>query len=416
MISGHARKTAIVLGGTVPHIELIRQLKARSYYVVLADFLPNPPAKVHADEHVQISTLEKDDVLRLATERKTSLVISTCIDQANATACYVAEKLGLPRPYSYTTALNVTNKASMKRIMAENGIPTAKYVILGEEVSSSIDSLRYPLIVKPVDSNSSKGISRVNGINMLNKAIDLARSASRSGDVIVEEFIEGVEVGVDCFVADEEVNIAMVKERRKIHELNQIQQIYGCYWPMPGFEDLLPSLSSIVMKIAQAFNLKNTPLMLQAIIKGEEIFVIELAPRIGGGESFRIIKKLTGFDILSSAIDSWEMNKVEVSFSRPNIYYAENFIYTRSGIFARIVLRQETDSLYNLEYIDTYKESGTMIGEELTSNNRVGVFVVKSNTITNLKAKIRAVIDNIDVVDVSGISIFNRDLYHMEQI
>ncbi len=416
MISGHARKTAIVLGGTVPHIELIRQLKARSYYVVLADFLPNPPARVHADEHVQISTLEKDDVLRLAMERNASLVISTCIDQANATACYVAEKLGLSRPYSYATAINVTNKAIMKRIMAENGIPTAKHVILGEEVSASIDSLRYPLIVKPVDSNSSKGISRVNGINMLNKAINLARSASRSGDVIVEEFIGGVEIGVDCFVTEEEVYVTMVKERRKIHELNRIQQIYGCYWPMPGFEDLLPSLSTIVMKIAHAFNIKNTPLMLQAIVKGGEIFVIELAPRIGGGESFRIIKRLSGFDILSSAIDSWEKKKVDVSFSRPNTYYAENFIYTRSGIFDRIVLRQEADSLYNLEYIDTYKESGTMIGEELTSNNRVGVFVVKSNTISNLKAKIRAVLDNIDVIDVNGVSMLNEDLYSMEKL
>ena len=39
------KKKAIVLGGTNPHIELIRQLHERGYYVILVDFLPHPPAK-----------------------------------------------------------------------------------------------------------------------------------------------------------------------------------------------------------------------------------------------------------------------------------------------------------------------------------------------------------------------------------
>ena len=37
-------KTVIVLGGTAPHIELIKQLKSRGYYVILVDYLDNPPA------------------------------------------------------------------------------------------------------------------------------------------------------------------------------------------------------------------------------------------------------------------------------------------------------------------------------------------------------------------------------------
>ena len=120
---------AIVLGGTVPHCYLIQLLKKRGYHTVLIDYTPNPPAKAFADEHVQKSTLDKDTVLQVAREKNAALVISTNVDQANVTCCYVAERLGLPHPYSYETALNVTDKKRMKQIMWDHDIPTSRYVV-----------------------------------------------------------------------------------------------------------------------------------------------------------------------------------------------------------------------------------------------------------------------------------------------
>ena len=46
------KKTAIILGGTIPHCELIQQLKSRGYYTILVDYYDNPPAKVYADMHI----------------------------------------------------------------------------------------------------------------------------------------------------------------------------------------------------------------------------------------------------------------------------------------------------------------------------------------------------------------------------
>ena len=74
-------KTAIVLGGTFPHRELILKLKAKGYYTILIDYYENPIAKAVADEHLRESTLDREKVLSIARERNASLVISTCIDQ-----------------------------------------------------------------------------------------------------------------------------------------------------------------------------------------------------------------------------------------------------------------------------------------------------------------------------------------------
>ena len=89
---------AIVLGGTNPHKALIENLRTRGYYTLLIDYNENPPAKEIADNHIKFSTLDQEGVLSIAKSVNAELVISTCVDQANVTACYVGEKLELPIP------------------------------------------------------------------------------------------------------------------------------------------------------------------------------------------------------------------------------------------------------------------------------------------------------------------------------
>ncbi len=132
------KKTAIVLGGTIPHCELIRQLKGRGYYTILVDYYENPPAKEFADLHIKESTLDEDKVLEIAKQYNADLTISGCIDQANKTACYVLEKMGQFCPYSYQKASEITAKSYMKRIMIENGIPTGKYMSVEKTYDASI--------------------------------------------------------------------------------------------------------------------------------------------------------------------------------------------------------------------------------------------------------------------------------------
>jgi len=158
---------AIVLGGTYPHKSLINNLKLRGYYTILIDYYAFPPAKVDADEHIQESTLDKGKVLEIAKKRNASLVISTCIDHANVTACYVAEELNLPAPYSYEIALTVTNKRLMKEMMVSNGIPTSKHITVNEKSDYNIDGFLFPVIVKPTDSNSSKGVRKATDLTEL---------------------------------------------------------------------------------------------------------------------------------------------------------------------------------------------------------------------------------------------------------
>ena len=73
----------------------------------------------------------------------------------------MAERLGLPHPYSSETAHLTTDKGLMKERMREHGIPTSAFVTVRSVGEIPLADLRYPLVVKPVDNNGSKGVKRV---------------------------------------------------------------------------------------------------------------------------------------------------------------------------------------------------------------------------------------------------------------
>lgn len=406
-------KKAIVLGGTRPHITLIQKLKNRGYYVILLDYLSAPVAKEYADEHIQESTLDKDLVLRIAKEQNVDLVISTCIDQANVTAAYVCEKLGLPRPYDYEVALNVTDKLKMKDILIKNNIPTSKYKKIEKSSDLANWDFRYPIIIKPTDSNSSKGIFKIEEYNPdLDRLITEAISFSRTREAIVEEFVTGQEIGIDTFVTNGVAKALMIKERRKIQKnANGSQNIVGCIWPMPLSPEVEEKAEIIANQIAKAFGLKNSALMIQAILKDGEISVIEFGARIGGGESYRIIKDCVGFDYVEASISTFTGEPLKESLKAPEYFYADNFIYVKECTFDHIDFGY---NLLNEDIIDhayELKSKGSKIDSNLSSNNRVGTFVVKSKTIDGLYKKINAVLSTIQVYDTDGKSVMRKDIY-----
>jgi biotin carboxylase len=406
------KQVAIVLGGTFPHISLLEKLKERGYYTVLIDFFENPPAKLYADEHVMASTLDKDTVLEISIQKEASLVISAYIDQANVTACYVAEKLNLPHPYSYETALNVTNKLLMKSLMLNNNIPTSKFVVITNIDECEGVDLSYPVIVKPTDSNSSKGVRKADSLEELKSFAEKAFEISRNKKVIIEEYIIGKEIGIDCYISNGKATVLITKERRKIPAvMNQNEQIFGCIWPMTLSDFDFKPIEQIAERISMVFGLDNTPLMIQAIVNQDGINVIEFGARFGGGESFRIIKLATGFDPTSAVIDSYLGNEFALNHEIPEFYYADNFIYAKQGNFNEILGFESFLDDNTIEYIDSYKTKGALIGNELSSNNRVGVFTVKAKDKTSLMKKINSVLSNIDVIDLNGRSIMKRDIY-----
>lgn len=97
----------------------------------------------------------------------------------------------------YQSALTF-NKKDTLAVLSKYGIPSAKSIYLrkGESINEEeiIKELGLPLFVKPNQSGSSLGISKVKAQSELNKALDFA--FAEDDEILIESFLNGMEVSV----------------------------------------------------------------------------------------------------------------------------------------------------------------------------------------------------------------------------
>lgn len=407
-----SKPVAIVLGGTAPHIELVKQLQDRGYYVVLVDYLQNSPAKAYADCHEQVSTMDKDAVLDVAKKHKAALVISACVDQANITACYVAEQLGLPHPYSYSFANNITNKGYMKRVMREHGIPTSQYLYLEKDDDLSCFDLSFPVMVKPADSCAASGVKKANDKEELFRYLTEAKIVSRTGRAIVEEFVSGVEVSVYAFIQDQEARILMISDRYSVIEGDkQVLKCYATITPPSITPAAKKKIEYLTNQIANVFEMNNTPLHVQFICAGDIVNVIEFAPRVGGGISYKNIRDNTGFDIIDATIDSYLGHNVIVSAKLSSRYYSVNLAYGIPSVFDHI---EGIETLIEQGIVDSchfHKTKGAVISDDRASGGRIAAILISGDSRDEILSKVRYTFEHINAYDSMGNQILRKDLY-----
>ncbi|MCD7955162.1 MAG: ATP-grasp domain-containing protein [Lachnospiraceae bacterium] len=383
--------------------------------MILVDYLDNPPAKAAADLHIQESTMDMETVCRIAEKYRAQTVISACVDQANLTACYVDEKLGLPYPYSYELASKITNKGFMKQKMFEYGIPTSRYIYLEKDQELTDVDLKYPVMVKPADSCASSGVKKAVDKKEMLKYLAEARKISRNGRTIVEEFADGFEVSVYAFVSEKKTHIIMISQRMSVIEgEEQVLKCYATLAPAVMSETALSKIEASVEKIAEAFGLNNTPLHVQILINGDDISVIEFAPRVGGGISFQTILDNTEFDILEAAIDSYLQVPVVPHYVAPKYLYTVNLIYGYPGVFDHLEGAEALVEEGIIESIHFHKTKGMQVTDDRASGGRIGAFLVKAEDKDTLLYKIALAMERMQAFDVNGSPMMRKDLYLKE--
>lgn len=414
------RPTALVLGGTSPHISLITELQERGWRVVLVDYLDSPPAACHADLHVQQSTLDPDAVTHVARTQQARLVVATCVDQANVIAIQVSERLGLPHPYPFETAALIGNKGRMKARLVEAGLPTAQHVHIEDaddpDLEARIAHLTFPLVVKPADSNGSAGVRRADDMAGLRAHLALALDISRVRQAVVEEFITGDELSIDCFIEQARARIVLVRRKFKMVGVptDKVIQSTGSIAPC-SLGSCQAQVENTLSDLAAAFGLDNVPMLVQGFLNDQGFHIIEFSPRLSGGTGAAVTQMISGFDAIAASLDSWLGNPVAVRLVPTGLWLMTNTIYARPGIFDRIEGAEELLADGTIARMLPYKTRGMEIGDDMSTRSRVGAFLVTGPDRATVMARTREAIARLEVYDTGDRAIMRRDIFSQLQ-
>lgn len=406
-------KKVMILAGGNDQIALMEEL--RSYFkgnveIILVDMSDKVRAIPFADRFLQISTMDKEAVLKAAREEKIDYILTACGDQPLSTMAYVATEMGLPTYLSEQDVRDLTNKRFMKDKMVKSGIPTAKHVYIDKNWNGVIPDFEYPLVVKPVDSNGSKGVKKVFTPADMEKALKEAFQYSLSGDVIIEEFKQGEELSVDVYVEGRTAKLLSITASKKIQENKDSFTIIQSYYPAPtDYKE--ERVLEICQKIADAWHLHDTPLLVQMIQKGDSYNVLEFSARMGGGSKYRLIQVLSGVNIMEVYVKMVMGENPKVAPAKHYNNAIMSYIYCYPGVYESIEGLDELKAKGVILDYFIYRSPNSVIEKSNTSSDRAAGFLVVGASQEEVEKKLAEANAFLRVLNDKGEDLMRHDLF-----
>jgi biotin carboxylase len=207
----------LILGAGVMQGPSIRIAKEMGLETVVVDGDPKAPCVSLAGCFEPVDLKDKEGIEALARKLQAGGGLSgvmTAGTDFSSTVAWVAERLGLPG-IPYEASLDASDKERMRRRFYDAGIPSPKFLVIKDFDGKTPPKLPFPfpVVVKPVDNMGSRGCRRVDNPSDLMIALPEALKFSRSGRVIVEEYIDGPEFSVDAIVCQGEITICGLADR-----------------------------------------------------------------------------------------------------------------------------------------------------------------------------------------------------------
>lgn len=299
-------KKILMLGGSLYQIYAIKEAKRLGYYVITCDYCPNNPGHRFADEYHNVSTTDMKAVLQLARELHIDGIVAYASDPAAPTAAYVAEKMGLPTsPYKSVEILS--NKDLFRAFLQNNGFnsPMAKGFSNIKEAKASTELFNLPVMIKPVDSSGSKGITKLINWSDLDTAIEEALSYSRSKRFIIEEFIvkKGHQISGDAFSINGRLAFSCFGNEFYGPKGDKDFAPLGECWPFQMEQRYIDDLSEQLQRLFTLLGMQSNAYNVEAIVgQDEKVYLLEVGARSGGSLIPQVIEYATGVNLVTYVI------------------------------------------------------------------------------------------------------------------
>ena len=295
-------KKIAVIGANEPLLPFYRQAKALGYYIVGIAWAQGAVCKEYCDKFYPVSFKEKDEVLRICREEKVDGITSFNLESALPTVIYVAQNLGLVSN-GFDCIPLTENKFAQREAFANNGIPVPQYLRIKKSESVSLDGFRFPIIVKPVDSGGSQGITKLETPDGLDKALEDAFDHSWTEEAIVEEFIDGREFSVEYLSHNgKHYNLQITdKVTSGAPHFIEIQH----HQPADISAELAQRIREMVEKALTALKITNSPSHTEIKLNSRnELYIIEIGARMGGDYiTSDLVRLSTGYDMVKGALE-----------------------------------------------------------------------------------------------------------------
>ncbi|WP_432694249.1 ATP-grasp domain-containing protein [Priestia aryabhattai] len=376
-------KKIMILGASILQLPAIIKAKEIGLQVIAVDMDPNAVGFQYADIGVNISTLDIKRVTEAARYHQIEGIMTIASDFPLRTIAEVAKELHI-KGIDISTALNVTNKVLMRQILNENNIPVPKFHRINtlEEYLQSTKGFLGKYIVKPADNSGSRGVVLVENYQdseVMEHAFNYSKKYSRSGEIIVEEFMEGPEVSVETLTYENTTTIIAITDKVTTGAPEFVEM--GHSIPSQLGEDIKLEIENLVKNAIQALGIKEGPTHTEVIVTKQGPKIVEVGARLGGDNiTTHLVPYATGVDMVKACIEIALGNKPTLNQSIKRAS-AIRYFKTKEGKIKDIMgvdCAKLTPEVRNIVFT---KQVGDKISNIESSNDRIGFVITQHEAV-----------------------------------
>lgn len=320
-----------------------------------------------ADEYYNVNSTNVDAMKKLIMEKHIDGVYMGGNEPVIAVACQYIKEMGLPCYCTIEQWNALQDKRHFKDLCKQFDLPVVKRYELKEVTVQD-----FPVITKPADGSGSNGFSVCNNPNELEKGIEVAKKASPTENVIIEQFVPNDGIVVFYTISNGKLKFSTMEDKYPV----RFEQ-YGTY--VGGLFDFESPLSSEFRKLFENkiqmlvdhLLIKEGNFWIEVFYNKGKYFFNEVGFRYGGSGSPYPVDYFSGINQIASDIyyaltgksKSDGFNHLFDSNIIRKKKYAIYPIFLKSGIISSI---QGVEDIKNnpiiLNILSMKKKGNTIIG------------------------------------------------------
>lgn len=370
-------KKIMILGAGIYQVPLILKAKELGLYTIVVSIPGDYPGFSCADQICCLDTRDRQAILNTAEKEKISAICTAGTDVAVSSVGYVCDHLGLCG-ISFEASQTVTDKWKMKQAFARHHVSTASYfqVFSPEEAKQAASHLGYPVCLKTVDKSGSRGILKVSSEKEMDTAWAISKSFTDQEYLLVEEFIDAHEIGVDGFIRNGRP-ILLVPHDKFVYHAGNVTIPGGHRFPYRASDSLLKEITHQITLAVKATGLDNCPFNADVFVRGDQAWIIEIGGRSGATCIPELMSHYCGFSYYEKIIQAALGEDVDFPVHGRKPCMAKLLFSTQEGILQTIhpeILKNPIleHTVFHLDYAE-----GSHIPAVHNGTDRIGHLIME---------------------------------------
>jgi len=394
-------------GNDIAFVNAAHELGA---YVICCDRYTDhrrSPAKEVADEAWDIDYSDTETVTESCKNEHIDGVIAGYSEDRVLAACRISSAVGTPF-YATEEQINITrNKRLFKELCKKYGVPTpVEYCHKLPMSPMEIATIKFPVIVKPSDNGGRRGITICQTSEQLFSAIEDAAALSKTGEVVVEEYLTGMELCAVYTLVDGEISLSCLNDKYPSEEGDGTSRLCDvAITPSRFYQRYISEVDGKIKAFLSGIGARNGVANFQFIASENGIKAFEMGYRVNGNDDYKVIRHCNSIDFLKMLVSYSLTGSMGDTLVKDNPEFDKHIctlcFYLHGGTIGTIDYSSLV-GINNIFDISIHRKVGNVIYENGTNVQKLGMVKFTGNTIEDIIDTMHFIQQNLVVEDNRG--------------